>query len=389
LEFRNATVLSTMGPLTRTICPFPYTWPAELNGSSVSECTITYAEALGASYLVIQILALLVAIFGITMWIYRLWKLKKYTEAKQLKFTNHPTLVFFIICLLFNLVYFIENFDIFGFAARYPPELFVILDEVVASLALSNGVTAVAFYYRVAKGAHDKDKRTSLRVRNMTVTAVWCNFVGFITLAVCDPSSYYLYDGLKCIVGATILAGFVMVSTYYVIRLRRSIIATIVISANKERSRDQLKSIMRKHYGFVFVLSLSSICLYASAGLSLSRSDYAWSWVFVEQPEINIYIFRIVFALNTFLTLWFFKVPRLDDAVSYQVHSSGQTPVGRSPANGSVLVASGGNPLAAYHIAGESNEAGSTISVHTKSKLNNESTTHGDKDDAMSTSQTQ
>jgi len=317
-------LFAKMGVSTGTICPFPFT---TVNISQppqdVAECTVTYAEAIGPLYEAFRGLLLGMASLGILVMIYRLYQFSLYTARLNVRMVDHPMSRMIVLALFFNVSLLVSSVDMFAFNGIYPAELFVILDEFNASSALSNAVFTVDLYHTLAKSLRDKYRRQSIIARNVTLVAIWTNFVGFIILGVLDSSRYYLYEGLKCIIGSLILYGFIVSSSFYVNELIKVLRRGLELQANKTRGQNQIAILKRKHTRFLMVVGLAAVALTATGILALSAETQSWALKIENMPDAAQLVLRLVYVAYIFLQFYLFRVPK-SEISSSSANSAGK-----------------------------------------------------------------
>lgn len=316
---------------TNTVCPFPYTTPdGIINASDPSECTVTYAEALGAGHTALQVLLVLTGVVGVVVFGYRIYALKKYCEAKRLVYYKHATLVHFVLCFAFNLFLIVGSFDVFGFWDIMPVQVYAAIDEICASLAITNGLMVVRFLYKMSNGVHNPKKKESMILTYSTVVAIWINFIGFMIASLVDYPRYRLYDGLKCLVGAIILFVFAIFASVFAIKLRILMMSMASQLNDRTHLERHLHTLRVKHLRFSIVLLLAVIALLVNAAISITAEDKRWTLAIDELPDPAQIGFRIIFILNTIITITLFRVPSLNSPGSASGPSSPTAPQSKS-----------------------------------------------------------
>ena len=310
-----------MGVSTGTICPFPFT-TANISETptNVSQCTVTYAQSIGALYEAFRILLLTATAVGILLMGHKTYLFYLYSLRSKINLAKHPMFRMIVLALAFNIVVLIGTVDMFAFNGIYPAEFYVILDEVAASLGLSNAVLFVDLYHQLTK-YNNEAHRFSRLARNGTLIAIWVNFIGFIVLGVLDSANYHLYEGLKCAFGSLIFVGFIVTSTYYVKRLLAVLRMGMELQADKSITEAQIQTLKRKHCRFVTYVGFGSTALAAAGILAFASEDYSWTLKIETMPEPAQLALRVVYAAYVILQMFLFRVPQLEPSSG----SSGKT----------------------------------------------------------------
>jgi len=264
-----------MGVSTGTICPFPFT-TANISETptNVSQCTVTYAQSIGALYEAFRILLLTATAVGILLMGHKTYLFYLYSLRSKINLAKHPMFRMIVLALAFNIV--------------------VLISE-----------------------AH----RFSRLARNGTLIAIWVNFVGFIVLGVLDSANYHLYEGLKCAFGSLIFVGFIVTSTYYVKRLLAVLRMGMELQADKSITEAQIQTLKRKHCRFVTYVGFGSTALAAAGILAFASEDYSWTLKIETMPEPAQLALRVVYAAYVILQMFLFRVPQLEPSSG----SSGKT----------------------------------------------------------------
>jgi len=318
-----------MGVSTGTICPFPYTTANASNPTpqSVSECTVTYAQAIGPVYEVFRALLLAVSSIGIFVLAYRVYTFYvqsvRHNKLTTSKLLNHPMFRMMVVGVAYCTSCLITSADMFAFNGLYPMEFFAIMDEITASLALSVAVLTVDLYHQLTS-LKTKRPRLTIIARNVTLSAIWINFIGFIILGIVDSPRFHLYEGLKCLFASAIIGGFIVSSTYYVRSLVQMLRQGLELQADRTRGEQQIAILQRKHFRFNLVAGFACVALAATGVLALTVEDWSWTLKIEAMPDPAQLALRGAFLLYTILLLYILRVPKWDSSSTHNRSGGGE-----------------------------------------------------------------
>lgn len=322
---------------TKTVCAFPFAAPPGVNATVPSDCTITYGQALGAGHIVMQTILLATGALGTAVFGYRLIALRRYCTTKNIPYKTHPTLVHFVLCFVFGLFLVISSIDPYGFWGVLPIEMYAVFDEICAATAISNGLMIVRFLYKMSHNMTNPKKRDANLMVYCTVAAVWVNFVGFIIPGVIDHPNFKLYEGLKSTFGALILIIFLYLARQYALQLREFMCQMASQVNDRKRLDRNIKTLDKKQFRFSSLVAFGSLVLIANAVLSFTTPDRSWTLVVAELPDPAQIAIRVVYILNTLVTISFFRVPSSTSVDSSQDDTGPNSPTSPSSSKGNAI----------------------------------------------------
>ncbi|KAH9256343.1 hypothetical protein BASA81_005564 [Batrachochytrium salamandrivorans] len=301
---------------TGTICPFPLIWPSNSLDQNITlavstDCTITYADRLGAGYIVIQCMALVIPMFSLVVLLWQLFELRRYTKRKSTyyRLRDNAAFGFFICAINFNICLALQGVDLFNFHGLYPVEFYALLDELIASFFMALAVLLVDFWIRCAKFK----SKVGFPPRQLfaLLLLIVLNFVGWIIVGISDPAHYRVYEGIKSLGGGILLSSFFIKAVFTVRELRNSLASS---SLNvSDHSKRAVRILVRKFAQFSFVL-LFAVCVLMVNGIivlvtAAETNEWHWKVNFYLQPDPLLYTMRGLFFLGSLACLLFFRVP--------------------------------------------------------------------------------
>lgn len=193
--------------LTGTVCPFPYTWPATMNGTTnPADWTVTYAQALGVRHIILQVAMFIVSVPSFLAITFRIYKLKKHTEAIKTSLIFFPSFEYFLLAFIFSASIALDSFDLYAFRVWYPPAMFYLLEDIASASMASIAIVMMEFWARLAPGMGNRQSRAYLKyTKAILICTIYLDFVGFGIADVVDTERFELHHGSKRIIASLLV----------------------------------------------------------------------------------------------------------------------------------------------------------------------------------------
>jgi len=206
--------------------------------------------------------------------------------------------------------------DLFAFWGFIPCEFVMLVEECGGSCAISNGIMATHFIYKVATGVKRNDAKTRsvALVSKVTVGLVWLNFVGCVLLVLADSDNYQIYESIKMFGGALIVAVFAIASVFFALMIRKTMMDTIPLTpqSGKAELLQLIRRLRTKQIRLLIVWCIAC-ALFVLNGFLVAASDSRVYIVSLAHSPDSVQIgFKIVGLLHVALVCYFFKVPKVD-----------------------------------------------------------------------------
>ena len=192
--------MGTVG--TKTVCPFPYAFPAGVTNGTVEQCTVTFAERLDPGWLVYQLVQLVFyACIGIPILGLRLYKLRVAFVAKGRSYTKTTQFRVYITGLVLSLLAIVSSIDPRGYRGWMPVYVFHVVDQILGASFVLLALMILDFWNKTA----NLMRKTGVTIMDVTFKIVFVStlvvFLLLLVIGTIYSEYFYLVEAVKLLGG--------------------------------------------------------------------------------------------------------------------------------------------------------------------------------------------
>lgn len=188
--------MGTVG--TKSICPFPFTFPLGVVNATAVDCTVTFAERLDPGWLVYQVVQLLFySLVGMPILSYRLYKLRETFQKRGRDYTKATQFKVYVAGIWLSLLGFLTAVDPRGYRNWMPVYVFHTLAQVLGASFVLLALMVLDFWTKTA----NLMRRTGVTLMDVTFKVVVIStlavFVLLLVLGMVFTDYFYLIESVK------------------------------------------------------------------------------------------------------------------------------------------------------------------------------------------------
>ncbi|GBG29328.1 Hypothetical Protein FCC1311_055502 [Hondaea fermentalgiana] len=218
---------------TGSDCPFPYTYEGEqleawLANNTVNfgaeNCTQTFAQYMGVGWTVFQVTMVTACTVTLGLYLSRLFEMKKYAKRKRARLSATVQWKIYVCGFICSLLLLVSFIDPFGARDLMPPEIYLLLDEVVSSFLFTLALFIVDFWAAAAKGLRAHQPGIPRGLLYFIIFITFSNFIGFEIAGIILHHQYFDFEAYKMFGAGTILAFMACTVRYSALIVERTLL---------------------------------------------------------------------------------------------------------------------------------------------------------------------